>query len=119
MNKDMTADLKVEIAISKIVVKELEKIVNKYEKQVDKEKEKDKKLQQYEDLEQAMEAYGYGDITAKEFQKIQDYFENKENDKSVNELYLCYIEQEYRKEKKNLADLERELFNEKLVEIAR
>lgn len=112
-------NLKEEIAICKIVVKELAVLVKKYEKQVDKEKEKEKKLQRYEDLEQAREAYGFGEITKQEFEKLQDYFDCKEQNKTVKELYLQYIEKEYRLEKKNLSDLEKELFKEELVSIAR
>ena len=106
---DIIQDMKLEISINKIVVKELQLIVNKYTKQVDREKGKDEKLFVYEDLQEAQEAFGYGDITEKEFIKIQDYFENKKSEKSVKDLYLNYIKNELYKEKKNLADMKNEL----------
>ena len=106
---DIISDMKLEIAINEIVVKELQIIVNKYNKQVDREKEKEKKLFAYVDLQEAQEAFGYGDISEAEFKKIQDYFENRENEKSVKELYLNHIKHELKNEKRNLADLKNEL----------
>lgn len=110
-------DLKVEIAISKLYIKDLESLIKKCEKPVEKEKEKKKKKldslkSEYVDIDEAHEAYGYGSITEEQFEKLEDFFNNKqsvEEEKGAKELYLNFLKQTLGKEKRELCNFEKEL----------
>lgn len=120
-------DIKSEIAISKLYIKDLEYLIKKAEKPVTKEKEKKKqKLDslkcEYTNLEEAHEAYGYGVMSQAEFEKLQDFFSDRElaeDEKDAKELYLIFLKSTLKIENRNIEYFEKELFNEKLVEIAR
>ena len=110
-------DLKVEIAISKLYIKDLESLIKKCEKPVEKEKEKKKKKleslkSEYANIDEAHEAYGYGEITEKEFEKLEDFFNNKqsvEEEKGAKELYLKFLKKTFSRENRELCNFENEL----------
>lgn len=98
-------------------MKDLENLIKKCEKPVSKEIERrkqklDKLKCEYETYEDAQTAYGFGEITQAEFEKLQDFFANKENqedEKSIKELYLRFLKQALNIECENLNYLEKEL----------
>jgi len=106
-------ELEIEIALTKLDIRETKILIKKYEKKVSKEKEKLKKKYKYESQEELREAFENDVITLKEFDKIQNYFESQE--KSINEIFLEYLKRNNAEDLKHLKRLEDEL----LVEIAR
>jgi hypothetical protein len=113
-------EIKTEIALIKIGMKENQISINKYEKRVAKEKlKKQEKLLEYASIEEAREAFGFGEITETEYCSLCDYFESLEDEKSINELFLIYLKREKKQNLKDLKYLEEELFKEELVEMAR
>lgn len=111
------SDTMLEIAITKLYIKDLESLILKAEKSANKKiderkKSMDKLKCTYETLEEAHEAYGYGEINETEFLKLQEFFENKESlieDKSTAELYLSHLKRVLNTEKMNLEYFKKEL----------
>lgn len=116
MSKEVE-ELKLEIALTKLDIKETQLLINKYEKKVSKEKEKLKKKYKYESEEEIREAFENDVITLKEYDEILDYFNSQE--KSINEIFLEYLKRNNIEDLKHLRSLEDELFKENLVQIAR
>lgn len=113
-------EIKTEIALIKLGMKENQISINKYEKRVAKEKiKKQEMLLEYATVEEAQEAFGFGEITEIEYHSLCDYFESLEDEESINELFLNYLKRERKQNLKDLKYLEDELFKEELVEIAR
>ncbi|MBP1924626.1 hypothetical protein J2Z76_000479 [Sedimentibacter acidaminivorans] len=110
-------DTKIELAITKLYIKDLESLIKKCEKPVSKEIERrkqklDKLKCEYETYEDAQTGYGFGEITQTEFERLQDFFiskETQEEEKSVKELYLKFLKQTLNRECRNLNYLEEEL----------
>lgn len=113
-------DLKNEIELIKLDIYENEIIIKKYKKRVEKENLKEQeKLLKYVTIEEAQEAYGHGEISDSEYERLVNYFENVEDKKSVNEIFLEYMQRCKKENTNTLKYLEQELFNEELVEMAR
>lgn len=116
----ITKDLETEIELIKLDIKENEIVIRKYEKKVNREKSKEQRiLLEFSTIEEVQEAYGYGEITEEEYNKFNNHFENIENKKSINEMFLIYLKKTEKQNKQTLKYLENELFKEELVEIAR
>lgn len=79
MKISMSSDLQFEIKCREYLVKRLGVLRRDIEKTVAKEKEvrekRKNKLCEYETIEQAQEAYGYGDITLEEYDEIYEVLE--------------------------------------------
>ena len=120
MGKNKINNLKNEIELIKLDIYENEIIIKKYKKKVDKEKIiEQRQLLEYATIEEVQEAYGFGEISDSEYDKLINYFENKENEKSINEMFLEYVKRSRNENTNTLKYLEKELFNEELVEVAR
>ena len=115
MSKDIIENLKIEMELIKIDIREQKIIIRKYQKKVDKEKAKLNQV--YHSIEDVEMAFGNEEIDLKERDKWLDYFDGL--NETMDEKYLDYLLREKKNNLKNLKFLEQELFNEELVEIAR
>lgn len=119
MKRKEIENIKKEIKLIKLEIYENEILIKKYSKRVNQEKtNKQEMLLQFNSVEEVQEAYGYGDLTEEEYNEVINYFENLENEKSINEMFLEYIKRTKTQNMDTLKYLEGELFKEELVDIA-
>ena len=119
MNKDVEA-LKLEIKTGNILIKEYERLREKYAKKVEAEKTKkaskyDQLLEDYPTWEEAHEAWGMGYITTAEFKALEQIYEKKDTalaNSGINGIIYDAFSMLVRDEKAAVRECEWELLPE-------
>lgn len=110
MRNKKVNDLKNEIKLIKLDIYENEIIIRKYQKRVEKEKTKEQREKsEYVSLEEVQDAYGYGEISRTEYERLTSYFDGGGTQKSINEMFLEYMERTKKGNIDTLSYLEKEL----------
>ena len=110
-------EIKQEIELAELMVKDLEKLWKSYAKKAQAAKEERERRQEkkgfleYETLEQLIEAYGWGYIDEETYNRGRQYFEDlkKPPERSIIEIHRSRIKELVNRYKGTVIELEEEL----------
>lgn len=112
--------MKIEIDSRNTLLKRLEKVkaslIKVVDKEVAKRAEKIEKLQKYDSVEEAHDAFGYGEITEEEYREVVEFFESGKKfiteTKTKNSIALEILNNFISRLKKDVRALEWDMLSE-------